>query len=62
MTQFAMQFGERYGESGRKILEALDRGLTIEQTAGELRLDLEELKPWLRRLEEEGLVRGGRKG
>lgn len=61
MTQFAMHFGERYGESGRKILEALDRGLTIEQTAGELRLDLEELKPWLRRLEEEGLVRAGRK-
>lgn len=61
MTQLAMQFGERYGESGRRILEALDEGLTIEQTANELGLDLEELKPWLRRLEEEGLVRSGRK-
>jgi hypothetical protein len=61
MTQLAMHFGERYGESGRRILEALDEGLTIEQTANELGLDLEELKPWLRRLEEEGLVRSGRK-
>ena len=61
MTQLAMHFGDRYGESGRRILEALDGGLSIEQTAGELGLDLEELKPWLRRLEEEGLVRAGRK-
>ena len=60
MTQLAMQFSERYGDSGRKILGALEEGLTIEQTANELGLDLEELKPWLRRLEEEGLVRSGR--
>lgn len=57
MTELAMHFGERYGNSGRLILEALERGLSIEQTASELGLDLEELKPWLRRLEEEGLVR-----
>ena len=60
MTELAMHFGERYGESGRRILEALDGGLTIEETAAQLGLDLEELKPWLRRLEEEGLVRAGR--
>lgn len=60
MTQLAMHFSERYGDSGRKILGALEEGLTIEETATELGLDLEELKPWLRRLEEEGLVRVGR--
>lgn len=57
MTELSMQFNEEFGDSGRRILDALARGATIEQAASALGLDLEELKPWLRRLEDDGLIR-----
>ncbi len=57
MTELAMHFRSSFGRSGQQVLEALGRGLTLEQASEQLRLDLQELKPWLKRLEDEGLVR-----
>lgn len=57
MTELAMHFRASFGRSGQKVLEALGRGLTLEQASEDLRLELQELKPWLKRLEDEGLVR-----
>lgn len=61
MTELSMAFAEDYGDSGRRILDTLARGRNIEQAAGDLGLDLQELKPWLQRLEQEGLIRPGDK-
>ncbi len=58
MTELSMHFRTSFGRSGQTILEALGRGLTLEETATSLQLELQELKPWLKRLEGEGLVRG----
>jgi hypothetical protein len=58
MTELSMHFRTSFGHSGQTILEALGRGLTLEETANSLQLELQELKPWLKRLEGEGLVRG----
>ncbi|UCH26428.1 MAG: hypothetical protein JSV66_01905 [Trueperaceae bacterium] len=57
MTDLAMQFGDAFGESGKKILQVLNRGLTLEETALQLKLELQELKPWLERLVKDGLIR-----
>ena len=57
MTDLAMQFGHAFGDSGHHILDALSRGLTVEETATEMQLDLHELKPWLNRLQDDGLIR-----
>ena len=62
MTDVAMRFHEEYGPMGRRILDALGRGASIEKAAGALGLDLQEFKPWLRRLEEDGLVRVRERG
>ncbi|MEJ2287335.1 MAG: hypothetical protein P8Y02_01620 [Deinococcales bacterium] len=57
MTELAMHFRTSFGRAGQRVLEALGRGLTLEQASEQLHLDLQELKPWLKRLEDEGLVR-----
>ncbi len=57
MTELAMHFRSSFGRVGQRVLEALGGGLTLEQTSEQLHLDLQELKPWLKRLEDEGLVR-----
>jgi len=57
MTDLAMRFNDSFGSSGKHILTILDRGLSIEEAAHELELELQELKPWLKRLEEDGLIR-----
>lgn len=57
MTELAMHFRSSFGRSGQRVLEALGRGLSLEQASENLRLELQELKPWLKRLEDEGLVR-----
>ena len=57
MTELAMHFRTSFGRAGQKVLEALGGGLTLEQASEQLHLDLQELKPWLKRLEDEGLVR-----
>lgn len=57
MTDLSMRFEEGFGNSGKKILETLARGLDIQETASSLRLELQEIKPWLKRLEDDGLIR-----
>lgn len=57
MTELAMHFRTSFGRVGQRVLESLGRGLTLEQASEQLHLDLQELKPWLKRLEDEGLVR-----
>jgi len=60
MTELAMHFRTTFGHSGQKVLEALGGGLSLEQASEQLHLDLQELKPWLKRLEDEGLLRSER--
>lgn len=57
MTELSMHFRTSFGRTGQTVLEALGRGRTLEETAQSLQLELQELKPWLKRLEGEGLVR-----
>lgn len=57
MTELAMNFGANHGRHGRRVLDALRRGLSVEETAAQLGCDLDDLKPWLERLETEGLIR-----
>ena len=60
MTELSMHFRTTFGRSGQKVLEALGRGMTLEQASELLHLDLQELKPWLKRLEDDGLLRSER--
>jgi predicted Rossmann fold nucleotide-binding protein DprA/Smf involved in DNA uptake len=57
MTEVALEFRRSFGREGRRLLEQLERGATLEVVAQVLALELSELKPWLGRLEQEGLVR-----
>lgn len=57
MTELSMRFGDNYGERGRQVLEAVKRGHSIEEAARGLGMDLQALKPWLERLESDGLIR-----
>jgi hypothetical protein len=61
MTELWMRFRSTYGAPGQRLLEVLSDGATLEAVASALDTPLEELRPWLQRLESEGLVRvGGR--
>jgi hypothetical protein len=57
MTDLSMDFREAFGTSGRTILKTLGDGETIEETGRSLDLALEELKPWVTRLEDDGFIR-----
>lgn len=57
MTELAMHFRSGFGSVGHRALETLGRGLTLEQAAEALGLELQEFKPWLERLEGDGLIR-----
>lgn len=57
MTELSMEFSDSYGTNGRRVLEAVRRGLSIEDAAARLGLDLQALKPWIERLETDGLIR-----
>lgn len=56
MTELSMQFSTEFGQQGRQILDALLAGLTLEETAARLATELSDLKPWLERLEQDGLI------
>ena len=61
MTELWMRFRTTYGAPGQRLLEVLSDGATLEAVATALDTPLEELRPWLQRLEGEGMVRlGGR--
>ena len=57
MTELNMEFREHHGDVGLRVLDVLGRGLTLQESADKLSLDLGELKPWLERLEGAGMVR-----
>jgi len=57
MTELNMEFREHHGDVGQRVLDVLGRGLTLQDSADRLTLDLGELKPWLERLEGAGLIR-----
>jgi hypothetical protein len=59
MTDLWMRFRTTYGAPGQRLLEVLSDGATLEVVADALDTPLEELRPWLQRLETEGLVRTG---
>jgi hypothetical protein len=56
MTELSMRFSEEFGRYGRQILDALLAGLSLEEVAARLGSDLSDLKPWLDRLEKDGLI------
>jgi hypothetical protein len=60
MTELWMRYRAAYGVQGQRLLEILAEGATLEHASSALETDLEELRPWLKRLEAEGLVRVGR--
>lgn len=57
ITDVAMQFKREFGSAGRRILEKLEFGLTAQAVAEYLGLELDKLRSWLERFEQEGLVR-----
>ena len=57
ITELAMQFQSSSGRLGKRLLELLHTGKTPETLTDTLNLSLSELRPWLERLEKEGLVR-----
>ncbi len=59
MTELWMRFRTTYGPLGQRLLEVLADGATLETVASALGTPLEELRPWLQKLEAEGLVRQG---
>jgi hypothetical protein len=60
MTELWMRFRALYGAPGQRLLEVLAGGATLEGVATALGSDLDELRPWLKKLEDEGLVRVSR--
>ena len=59
MTELWMRFRNTYGAPGQRLLEVLADGATLEAVATALDTPLEELRPWLQKLEAEGMVRVG---
>ena len=59
MTELWMRFRTNYGAPGQHLLEVLADGASLEAVAAALDTPLEELRPWLARLEDEGFVRVG---
>src|SRR5690606_9894287 len=57
MTELNMEFRNHNGEQGQRVLDALGRGDTLQQTADGLGMELVELKPWLGKLEASGMIR-----
>jgi hypothetical protein len=60
MTELWMRFRAVHGAPGQRLLEIVAGGATLEAVAGALGVELDELRPWLKKLEDEGLVRVGR--
>lgn len=57
MTELSMAFDDGYGREGHQVLETLSHGHNVAQVADQLRLELQDIKKWLQRLESDGLVR-----
>lgn len=57
MTELSMRFRAQHGVLGQRVLEELTRRRNVEEAAFNLTLDLDELKPWIERLRDEGLLR-----
>lgn len=57
MTDLSMYFRETFGTLGSNVLKTLSNGETIEEAGRSLDLTLEDLKPWVTKLEDEGFIR-----
>ncbi len=57
MTELSMAFHDDYGRTGQQVLATLGRGHSLQQVADSLKLELQDLKQWLQRLEGDGMVR-----
>lgn len=57
ITELAMNFRRDYGDFGKQLLNLLPTYATPEALVRELDMTLGDLKPWLDRLENEGIVR-----
>ena len=57
MTDLSMYFRETFGTLGGNVLKTLSNGETIEEAGRSLDLTLEDLKPWVTKLEDEGFIR-----
>ncbi|HET8985335.1 MAG TPA: hypothetical protein VFN03_06215, partial [Trueperaceae bacterium] len=57
MTELNMEFRNHNGDLGQRVLDALGKGDTLQQTADGLGLELVDLKPWLGKLEGSGMIR-----
>jgi hypothetical protein len=56
MAELAIAFRREFGTPGRRILDQLASGATVEEAAARLGLELTDFKEWLTRLEAEGLI------
>lgn len=56
MTDLAMQFRAEHGLLGKRVLEMVTGRRTVEEAAENLELELSELRPWLDKLEREGMI------
>ena len=57
MTDLSMVFRENFGSLGHTVLKTLSTGATIKETGRSVNLALEDLKPWVTRLEGDGFIR-----
>jgi len=60
MTVVAMEFDAKHGTEGRRLLELLEEGLSAEEAAARLRVDLSTMQDGLEALVEDGLIRAGK--
>jgi transposase-like protein len=57
MTEVSLAFQKSHGRPGRKLLEHLERGLSLEAVAQLMGTELADLRPWIETFEREGLTR-----
>ncbi len=57
MSEVSSQFRHAYGSGGRRVLEQLKQGFTVESVSQHLGVELSDFKPQLDALETEGFIR-----
>ncbi len=57
MTALAMEFDNRYGDGGRKLLELLQKGLSAEEVSARLQVELGTIQSGLEALVKDGMIR-----
>lgn len=57
MTALAMEFDDRYGQAGRRLLELLQKGLSAEDVSAQLQVELGTIQSGLEALVKDGMIR-----